>query len=328
LLAIFLLSFVLIKAETKTATGNTGQGWSVASNWSPSGVPQSGDVVIIPAAFTITVKNTIYSSPFPSLTIKVFGTLDFDPSGRMDLASTAVINIYPDGRIISNGTSSELVNIGGATKFNGQIDGIMNGPTFASSATGTSPNGFNAGVLAIKISSFNYQLVNNQIKLNWMASYDNPNDKFQVQRNTGNGWTALAELSVTGNMNSLNNYSFVDPDPAKAVNLYRIKLLNADAQENYSKTIAVNLLSNIESLSVFPNPAGSSVMITWKNIRNDKPLYVQVNNASMSLMVSEQISAGENSFNLDLGKFPSGLYTITVTNHTDIKEMMKLVVND
>jgi hypothetical protein len=323
---LFLFFLQPVNATIKLAVGNTGQGWSVASNWSPSGVPQSGDEVIIPAGFTISVKNTIYSSPFPFLNIKVWGILDLDPSGKIDLSSVSLLHVYTAGQITSNGTNSELIYIGSVNKFNGIIDGTINGPAVASAITGISPNGFNSA-LAIKLTSFNYLLANNTVKLNWTASHDNPADKFQVQRNNGNGWITLSEIAAAGTMNILNNYSYTDASAFRSINLYRIKLLNADGVENYSKTISVNLLPGISSLSVFPNPASSIATLTWKNNPSETPVYIEVINASMNRCMQKQVSKDENSFYLDLSRYPSGSYIITVTNHADFKESIHLLVN-
>ena len=46
-LLVLLLCVVSTYAATKTAVGSNVK-WSVASSWSPSGVPQTGDSVILP----------------------------------------------------------------------------------------------------------------------------------------------------------------------------------------------------------------------------------------------------------------------------------------
>ena len=67
----------------KTAINNDSNGWSVASNWFPSGVPANGDTVIIPVTFSLSVKGNIYNSNHPRLIIYVYGALDFEPAGKI-----------------------------------------------------------------------------------------------------------------------------------------------------------------------------------------------------------------------------------------------------
>ncbi len=112
ILPVLLFLFISHKANAtiRTAIGNTGQGWSVAENWSLSGVPEHGDTVLIPAGVTMTVKSNIYST-LPHLVIRVYGTLHFAPGGKLDLASTSSINIYSTGFITSTGSPSSVITI-------------------------------------------------------------------------------------------------------------------------------------------------------------------------------------------------------------------------
>src|SRR6185436_14176548 len=51
---VFFLTILIInaKAATKTWTGATSTDWSTAGNWSPSGVPASGDRADIPGGLS------------------------------------------------------------------------------------------------------------------------------------------------------------------------------------------------------------------------------------------------------------------------------------
>ena len=155
-------------SEIKTAISNSSNGWSVASNWFPSGVPAHGDTIIIPVTFSLSVKGNIYNSTPPKLIIYVYGTLDFDPAGRIELADESEVYVYPGGSISTNGSSSERIIINGLTKFNGQTDGNISGPLFANASTGASPSGFvTFSVLPVKLVQFSHELESNNIQLHW-----------------------------------------------------------------------------------------------------------------------------------------------------------------
>ena len=323
---IFLFYYASSNATIKTAVGNSGQGWNNANNWSPTGVPQHGDTIIIPVSFTISVKGAIYSAPFPRLIVKIYGTLDFDPSGKIDLAPTAALGIYAGGSITSNGTSSELINIGGVNKFNGQVDGTVTGPRFANASTGASPNGFNVGVLAIKLILFNYQKINDAIKLNWTASHSNNNDFFEIQRSKdGSNWLSLASLPVTGNLYEIYSYAFTDLNP-EDLNFYRIKLVNFDIQDSYSKTLVVRLSSTLKNLSVFPNPAHTETKIVWENL-SPGPVNISILNATMITVMKLNVTEGDNYARIYVNDLPSGIYTVILSDSKNQKEFARLLVN-
>lgn len=323
-----LFSCMLSNATIKTVVGNSGQGWSNANNWNPTGLPQNGDTVVIPLGLTINVKGQIYSSPNPNLLIKIYGTLDFDPSGKIDLSSISTIGIYTGGAIVSNGTSSELITIGGVTKYNGQLDGNISGPRFANANTGSSPNGFNGGVLTIKLVSFDYQKINGNIKLSWTAIHTNDNDRFEIQRsNDGNNWTVLTSLPVSGNLNETNYYLYTDDNPGKVLNFYRIRLVNFDTHDNYSKTIAVKWNAVLKNLTVFPNPSNTETKILWENMANTNQIDISVMNASMIPVIRQRVKEGENFAFIDVSRLPAGIYTVMISDSYNLRETARLFVN-
>lgn len=67
-------------------------------------MPQSGDVVLVPVGKSITVKGSVYAATAASLTIYIYGTLDFDPSGKLNLSSMGVVQLFtPTAKITTNG---------------------------------------------------------------------------------------------------------------------------------------------------------------------------------------------------------------------------------
>ena len=151
---LLLCSWLSASATFKTVIGNAGTGWNVSSNWSPAGVPVSGDSVFIPTGQIITVKGAIYAVD-ALIHMVVRGTLDFEPSGKLDLLGESTLQIVTGGMITSDNNNSEVIKIGGITKFQGAVDpSPLNGPVYASQATGTSPSGFVTGTLATNIKNY------------------------------------------------------------------------------------------------------------------------------------------------------------------------------
>src|SRR5690606_19071057 len=115
----------------------------------------------------------LYNSAKPKLVIYIYGTLDFDPSGKIDLANFSEIHVLTGGSIKTNGSSSERILINNKIKYNGQLDGNINGPMFADNNTGVSPNGFiPLFVLPVSFVQFSSQLKNNDLQLNWTVVKD------------------------------------------------------------------------------------------------------------------------------------------------------------
>lgn len=325
LIPLFLVLIQNVQAGFKIPVSNSGNGWSVASNWLPSGVPQEGDTVLIPVTFNINIKNDVYGSSNPNLHIKVFGTLEFDPSGKLELGSNSTLAILAGGQIISHGSSSELVKIGGVVKYNGQLDGTMNGPAYASSATGESPLGFSTGVLAIRLYSFQARFINNAVQLSWTASSDHSGDAFYIQRSVdGISWNILQMIQPVNNTNETTNYNYTDHVALPGTNFYRILLSNADGKQNFSRTIPI--VTGITHLKLSPNPAISESRITWSQANGANPVYLEVTNMLNLSVIRKMISPGDQFFILDTKNLPGGIYRVSIGDQVSFKESSTLIV--
>lgn len=225
ILPVLLFLFISHKANAtiRTATSNTDQGWSVAENWSISGVPENGDTVLIPAGVTMTVKSNIYSTS-PNLVIRVYGILHFAPGGKLDLGSTSSINIYSGGFITSTGSPSSVITIGNVNKYSGNSDGTIVGPAFASSASGASPIGFGQGILPVKFQSFFVKTnTKKQAFLSWIVSDEYEIANYSIEKsNDGRNWNLINKQVAKNTNQPQNNYAYIDSFMSAGNNYYRI----------------------------------------------------------------------------------------------------------
>ena len=129
---LFITSSVI--AETKTAsTGN----WNTSGTWSPPGVPESDDDIVVPSGVLLTgdVATTVKSMDVQSggfllvnsdLTISGASSSDSTVSGNVtvnanltfsaaDLTVTGTISVSAGKQIIFSDTSSEIANSGTIT---------------------------------------------------------------------------------------------------------------------------------------------------------------------------------------------------------------------
>lgn len=313
LLALFcILCISSVRAAIKTVVGNSGTGWSNPSNWSPSGVPVSGDEVRIPVGQTISIKGTVYALPYPTLIIKVNGTLDFDPSGKLDVSGTSIVNVYSGGQITSSGTSSELIILGTVTKYNGQNDGNLSGPLYASSATGQSTpgvpgTGFNSGTLPVKLHYFTYTILSNTVLLKWKVTQDSDNDLYTVQRSVNGQWQDLQTIPASGLAGNDISYTFTDHQPASE-NLYRLKLVGRAGETTYSHIVRVKMDQKQLTISAFPNPASARMTVNWH-----KPVdgTLSVYNAGGALVYQEQLLQRSETV-VNTGSLQNGSYLLVV----------------
>lgn len=139
LLVLFFTLSVAAHAVTKTSTGSGN--WNNGNTWSPSGVPATGDNVIILAGHTVTINTN--TTGISSLTIQgtliignnntnrsvtVSGTITIGSSGIFETAGNGGNSIYLGGNLVNDGVFD--MKLGSATAeliFNGSSNQYLSG---------------------------------------------------------------------------------------------------------------------------------------------------------------------------------------------------------
>ncbi|MBC7861696.1 MAG: T9SS type A sorting domain-containing protein [Bacteroidia bacterium] len=89
----------------------------------------------------------------------------------------------------------------------------------------------------------------------------------------------------------------------------------------YDNAVGINHEAKKENgLSVYPNPAGENVMLTFENTENENT-FVEVYDISGKLLINQKFSTsvGKNFINLDLRSLSNGLYILKVKNSSGEK---------
>ncbi len=330
LIAVLLLLSIYTHAVDKIVISNTGQGWSNATNFNPVGVPQDGDVVYIPSVLSITVKGPVYGSTLPTLKIYIYGTLDFDPSGKLDLSSGSLVQLYAGGKITTKGSNSEQITMGGVLKYSGQNDGVVSGPKYTSGSTSGSigsadDGGFVFGVLPIKLQSFNLTVRSSNVTLHWKVSQDSEKDEYTVQKLNNNKWVDLKLFTPSQSSSGATSYSFIDDKITEYKNYYRLKLSSINGSTFYSKILAANVSIASLGFQLHPNPAIKEAVLTWS-----KPLTnasIVVFNATGNKIFEQKINNAAKTATLDLQNFKKGIYFVTLTSTEGIHKEQFLKIN-
>jgi G8 domain len=245
----FLALFFSIEtmAITKTFTGASGGNWTVAANWSPSGVPADGDDVIIPDNITVNITTNIGPEP-RSITIN--GTLNFTNNGKLTVTSVVYINPATGGA--ANGDSNnDKFTINGVTYSGNEIDGL-------SGQIGVIPSPF-----PVKLIDFKAHVSNHTVNLKWFTKEEVGFDRFYIEKSSNAlSFEGIGYLST----NPEKNYLFIDDAPKMGNNYYRLKMVDLDGSFEFSKII-VAYVSGENSSVIFPNPSadGQIQIVDIKN---------------------------------------------------------------
>lgn len=218
-LLLFFAHTANVSAATIRAITNNGK-WHHASTWNLNRKPQSGDTVIIPNNIVVVLET---NESLNALVMTVAGTLKLS-NGKLNLNAASRIHIMTGGTLTGSGNNDQ-VRIGGEFKFRGGFDLPVLGPAYADTSTGTSPNGFNAGlsILSELVTDFNVSRSNGKAYVGWSCVPANT-VQFEVEKSTnGITWTTAGVVPAGGNRNLRQRYLYVDQNAGRATTYYRVK---------------------------------------------------------------------------------------------------------
>jgi hypothetical protein len=157
-----------------------------------------------------------------------------------------------------------------------------------------------AGVLPVELTQFDANTEGSKNNLTWRTESELNNKLFDIERST-DGTTFHSIGQVKGN-NKPSSYQFVDHQPF-ATTYYRLRQIDFDGTETYSKIVSVELKSKGKGLAVYPNPVSSLLNVVY----TDEGSSFQILN-----LLGQQVLTGKTGQRLDVSALPQGSYVLKV----------------
>jgi hypothetical protein len=172
--------------------------------------------------------------------------------------------------------------------------------------------------LPIELISFNAELLEKQVDINWTTATEINNNYFTIERSSdGVSFEAIKKVKAAGNSNSVINYKEIDYSPLTDISYYRLKQTDNNDTYTYSKIIAVNNQHNIEQIRVFPNPTEGVFNIELKGFDNQQ-VQVIVKDITGKEYFSYAVNALEESQIITIDfeeKLAKGVYFLQINSN-------------
>ena len=179
--------------------------------------------------------------------------------------------------------------------------------------------------LPLRIISFNAEELNNKsIKLNWSIKSKNT-DNIDIQRSMdGITWNTLTTVKYS------ENDEYYDKSPIVGTNYYRLKLISADGDFEFTKIESVNISSGMEVMA-YPTLVrqGGNLNINIDSA-NDKTVEFRLMNVVGRTLYSKRIKITSKQFSatihINQNKFTSGVYFLTIKTNDNFEWKEKFLV--
>jgi hypothetical protein len=174
----------------------------------------------------------------------------------------------------------------------------------------------------VTLLSFRAIRENNAGKLYWSTSSEQKNLGFEIEKSTnGIDFVTIGFVEGNGNSNNLISYSFTDYSLSETV-YYRLKQIDTDGAYEYSPIVQLRSAAQEEWLRVYPVPVSDLLTIDLLS-EDESSSSVELYNAVGQRIAQynfDTITAGVNTFQLDVSSYNPGIYFLTVVLHSGKKE--------
>ena len=232
------------------------------------------------------------------------GTNSSNPDGNHGTTTSAEFTEYANG---PNATLDTWVysNSGGTHFATYQI------PSFSGGGGGS--GGAGGGALPVELISFEGNLKDKAIELNWKTEVELNNDYFTLERSRdGINFEVIATVRGAGNSNTPKRYDYLDRTPHYGLNYYRLSQTDFDETTTFVGKIISVQVNEERKISLYPNPVTSVLHVDLgRNITNTitYEVYDVVGRLVMKNMVN---SPNETVFDFDVNSLEVGLYLIKI----------------
>jgi Secretion system C-terminal sorting domain len=176
--------------------------------------------------------------------------------------------------------------------------------------------------LPVDIISFTASPKNETAVLKWDVAQEVNVKNYEVLYGTDN-----VNLRVIGTVSAARSktYSYEHTNPAKGINYYRIRSVDADGKHDYTEIRPVRFYRNGGDITVFPNPAKNLVNIQLPAEWQQKAVQIDVISSLGGLVQSGSIGASSQIESLNVSKLAAGIYTLRISS-SGITAYKKLIV--
>ncbi|HTK20119.1 MAG TPA: T9SS type A sorting domain-containing protein, partial [Mucilaginibacter sp.] len=150
----------------------------------------------------------------------------------------------------------------------------------------------------------------------WKTVNEENYTNFTVERSTDGGktFTIVGGLWATG----AGQYSLTDNNPAPGTNYYRLRQQDINNNISYSNSVAIQYANTnsivSHNLSIYPNPASSTVTLAISSKDSDSGIYNIRFVSSTGLVVREEVSS-QTSWQGNISNLLPGTYIVKVMNN-------------
>ena len=171
-------------------------------------------------------------------------------------------------------------------------------------------------ILPVELLSFTANATDHGNHIEWITASEFNNDYFSLEKSADA--KEFVEISKQeGALNSLeeHHYQYTDTHPLSGINYYRLRQVNLDGSDSYSKIVSLeNKFPSPEMSPVHPNPTTGTLTFEVSTLEGGvASLHVIDLFGKMVYSTDHQLTSGLNTVDLDLSGLNKGIFFMECT---------------
>lgn len=186
--------------------------------------------------------------------------------------------------------------------------------------------------LPVELMNMNANRIGNDVLVKWTTASENNTSVFEVERSFDeNTFEFVGSVAAAGFSNQAVSYKLIDNDVVASAKsnmiYYRLRMVDKDGSETYSKVVAVNLEKEMTSdeLSVYPNPFNSDLTVSVVALKAGKATCTISDITGKTLVTyTQDAKEGVNQINVDGSTLNAGMFFLSIELNGE-KQTVKVV---
>lgn len=169
------------------------------------------------------------------------------------------------------------------------------------------------GPLPVTLLSFKGEENDGQHILHWKTSNEQNTSHFVIEHSSdAKLFKELGMTNAAGNSHEEKNYGFTYKTPMLGKSFYRLKMVDIDGKFTYSNVVLLNVIDNLTSISLYPNPTANILNVEIHNQKNPSQINMRISDLTgKTVWISDKTNL-ENKYQIDISSFASGMYFLIV----------------
>ena len=169
-------------------------------------------------------------------------------------------------------------------------------------------------VIPVELMSFEGKNQVSYNALSWQTASEKNAQYIAIERKDKEKWGEIGRIQAAGNSAAIQKYSFDDNQP-NSLSIYRLRMVDMDGTEAFSKIITIENQKKAFSLRMFPNPAKD--FVTFQATTTEKQAFdVTVTDISGRVLIKRNFAVESGTIEdfINISSLPNGVYFFTFDN--------------